>query len=141
MSFPVVDGLRSIEFGSPGESRRQLIDCVVNGNKRATAGLLSEYADEGEPLEHIGELMAIVDDDLNHVATVRVTRIEMSRFADVPDEFPLAEAEGDLDANDFRASHLAYWTGVGEVITDDTMLVLLYFDLLPDIHRSGPSLP
>ena len=141
MSFPVVDGLRSIEFGSPGASRRQLIDCVVNGNKRATAGLLSEYADEGEPLEHVGELMAIVDDDLNHVATVRVTRIEMSRFADVPDEFPLAEAEGDLDADDFRASHLAYWTGVGEVITDDTMLVLLYFDLLPDIHRSGPNLP
>jgi uncharacterized protein YhfF len=53
-------------------------------------------------------------------------------FKDVPDEFALAEAEGDLDAADFRASHIAYWTRVGETITDDTLVVTVYFDLLPD---------
>jgi uncharacterized protein YhfF len=141
MGFPVVDGLRAIEFGSPGESRRGLIDFVINGNKRATAGLMSEYSDEREPIEHVGELLAIVDDDLNHVATVRVTRVEVSRFGDVPDEFALAEAEGDLDAVDFRASHLAYWTAQGDEITDDTMTVQVYFDLLPEIHRNGLGRP
>ena len=35
--FKVVDNLRSIEFGTPGESRTRLIDFIVNGNKRATA--------------------------------------------------------------------------------------------------------
>ena len=132
MTFPVVDGLRSIEFGTPGEMRDRLVDFVVNGNKRATAGLLSDYEDEDEPIEHVGERLAILDNDGNRVATVRATRIVVARFADVPDEFALAEAEGDLDAADFRASHTAYWDSVGTPVTDDTLVVQLYFELLQD---------
>lgn len=133
--FPVVDGLRSIEFGERGEMRSRLVDLVLHGSKRATAGLLRDYEAEGEPIEHVGELLAMVDDDGHHVGTLRVTRVEVLRFADVPDEFALAEAEGDLDAADFRASHLAYWSGVGESVDDDTLIVTLYFDLLPEIVR------
>lgn len=129
--FPVVNGLRSIKFGTPGESRQKLVDLVLNGNKRATAGLLSEYETENEPLEHVGEHLAMLDNDGNHVGTLRVTRVEQMLFIDVPDDFALAEAEGDLNAADFRASHLAYWTRVGEVITDDTLVITVYFDLVP----------
>ena len=129
--FPVINGLRSIEFGTPGESRQKLVDLVLNGNKRATAGLLSEYETENEPLEHVGEHLAMLDNHGNHVGTLRVTRVEQMRFIDVPDDFALAEAEGDLNAADFRASHLAYWTRVGEVITDETLVVTVYFDLIP----------
>ena len=107
--FPVVNGLRSIEFGTPGESREKLNNFVLHGNKRATAGLLKDYKEEGEPLEHIGEHLAMLDNDGAHIATLEVTRIEVLRFIDVPDEFALAEAEGDLNAADFRASHLAFW--------------------------------
>lgn len=133
MAFPVVDSLRSIEFGTPGESRARLVDFIINGNKRATAGLLHDYAKEGEPVEHVGECLAMVDNDGKHVATLHVTRVEITRFADVPDAFALAEAEGDLNAADFRASHLEYWTRAGEKITDDTQVVQVYFDLLS--HR------
>ncbi|MGA0132468.1 MAG: GNAT family N-acetyltransferase, partial [Ilumatobacteraceae bacterium] len=125
--------LRSIEFGTPGESRARLVDFIINGNKRATAGLLHDYVKEGEPLEHVGECLAMVDNDGKHVATLHVTRVEVTRLADVPDEFALAEAEGDLNAADFRASHLEYWTCAGEEITDDTQVVQVYFDLLS--HR------
>lgn len=134
--FPRVDGLRSIEFGTPGASRRALVEMVLHGSKRATAGLLREYEAEGEPIEHVGEVLAMVDDDGHHVGTLAVTRVEVLRFADVPDEFALAEAEGDLDAADFRASHLAYWSGVGEHVDDDTPIVTVYFDLLPEIVRA-----
>ena len=133
--FPRVDGLRSIEFGTPGSSRENLVNLVLHGSKRATAGLLHDYAKEGEPVEHVGELLAMVDNTGLHVGTLRVTRVEVLRFADVPDEFALAEAEGDLNAADFRASHTAYWTGVGEQIDDDTKVVTIDFDLLPEIHR------
>ena len=75
----------------------------------------------------------MVDNDGKHVATLHVTRVEVTRFADVPDEFALAEAEGDLNAADFRASHLEYWTCAGEEITDDTQVVQVYFELLS--HR------
>lgn len=133
--FPRVNDLRTIEFGTPGESRSRLIDFVMNGNKRATAGLLQDYEKEGEPVEFVGECLAMVGNDGSHLATLRVTRTEITRFIDVPDEFALAEAEGDLNAADFRASHHAYWTGVGESITDDTLVVQVYFELLPHILR------
>ena len=133
--FPRVDGLRSIEFGTPGASRETLVNLVLHGNKRATAGLLKDYEAENEPVEHVGELLAMVDNTGAHVGTLRVTRAEVLRFADVPDGFAVAEAEGDLDAADFRASHLAYWSATGETVTDDTLVVTLYFDLLPEIVR------
>jgi len=128
--FPREDGLRTIEFGTPGEMRQRLVDLVLAGDKRATAGLLSEYEDEGEPVEHVGELLAMVNTAGNHVGTLHVTRAEVVRFGDVPDEFALAEAEGDLNGADFRASHLEYWTRVGEHVDDDTPVVLVYFDLV-----------
>ena len=137
--FPRVDNLRGIEFGTLGTSREALVNLVLHGNKRATAGLLSEYETEGEAVEHVGELLAMVDNDGKHVGTLEVTRAEIVRFADVPDvpdEFALAEAEGDLNASDFRASHLAFWTRVGETVTDDTLVVTVYFNLLPEIRHA-----
>jgi len=134
--FKVVDNLRSIEFGTPGESRARLVDFIVNGNKRATAGLLDDYAKESEPIEVVGECLAMLDNSDKHVATLRVTRVEVSRFINVPGEFALTEAEGDLNAADFRASHSDYWSRIGEAITDDTQIVQVYFELLT--HRLRP---
>jgi len=134
--FKVVDNLRSIEFGTPGESRARLVDFIVNGNKHATAGLLDDYAKESEPIEVVGECLAMLDNSDKHVATLRVTRVEVSRFINVPDEFALTEAEGDLNAADFRASHSDYWSRIGEAITDDTQIVQVYFELLT--HRLRP---
>jgi len=134
--FPVVDGLRSIEFGTPGKSRESLVNFIINGNKRATAGLASDYQTEGEEVEFVGECLAMVDNDAQHVATLQVTRVDITRFADVPDEFALAEAEGDLNAADFRASHMEYWTRVGESVNDDTMINQIYFALLTHRLRS-----
>jgi uncharacterized protein YhfF len=134
--FERIDGMRTIEFGTPGASREKLINLILHGQKRATAGLLiGDYESEGEPIEHVGELLAIVDNDGKHVGTMKVTRVEVLRFSDVPDEFALAEAEGDMNAADFRASHLAYWTRVGESVTDETLIVTVYFDLLPEITQ------
>jgi RimJ/RimL family protein N-acetyltransferase len=131
--FPVVDDLRAMEFGTPGKSRETIVNFVVHGNKRATAGMAAEYETEGEVIEYIGECLAMLDNDSQHIATLQVTRVYVSRFADVPDEFALAEAEGDLNAADFRASHFDFWTRAGETITDDTMINQIYFDLLS--HR------
>jgi uncharacterized protein YhfF len=129
--FPVVNGLRSVEFGTLGESRTNLVNLILYGQKRATAGLFSEYELENEPIEHVGELLAMVDNDGAQVGTLKVTRVEIARSADVPDEFALAEAEGDLSGDDFRESHSAYWTRVGEHVDSETQIVMIYFDLVP----------
>jgi uncharacterized protein YhfF len=136
MSFPLVNGLRSIEFGNPGDSRSSLISMILDGNKRATAGTLEwDYQAENEAIETIGEELAILDNDGRHVGTIRATQVEVVRFADVPDEFALAEAEGDLSGDDFRESHSRFWSAVGLDINAETKIVLLYFDLVEDLRK------
>jgi uncharacterized protein YhfF len=39
--FPVLNGLRSVEFGTPGDSRTNLVNLILHGQKPATAGLFS----------------------------------------------------------------------------------------------------
>ncbi len=137
MSFPIVNGLRTIEFGNPGESREKLISLILDGNKRATAGTLEwDYIAENEPIETVGEKLAILDNENRHIATIQVTRVEVTRFADVPTEFALAEAEGDLSGDDFRASHFDFWFRLGLDIKDETEIVLVYFDLIDDLRNS-----
>jgi uncharacterized protein YhfF len=137
MTFPLVNGLRSIEFGNPGESREKLISLILDGNKRATAGTLEwDYVAENEPIETVGEKLAVLDNDNQHVATIQATRVEVKRFADVPTEFALAESEGDLSGDDFRESHFAFWSKLGLDINDDTEIVLVYFDLIEDLRYS-----
>src|SRR5690554_5245306 len=102
MSFPIIDGLRALELGDPGPSRQFLNDCVLNGNKRATAGLLSAYVEENEPWEHLGERLILVGDELGALATDEVTRVEPTTICEVTSEFAQAEGEGFTDLEDWR---------------------------------------
>ena len=130
MAFLRVNGLRSIEFGTPGQMRDRLNNLIINGNKRATAGLLKEdYLDEGEEIEFVGEKLAILDNQQKPIGIVKVTRVKVLDFKDVPTEFALAEAEGDLSGDDFRQSHLKFWNSVGIEILPNTKIVTVYFDL------------
>jgi len=130
MTWKRADGLRTIEFGTVGESRSTLLNFLLNGNKRATAGLLEFDYEADEPIEEIGDVMVVLGNHGEEVGRIKVTRVEIARFADVPDEFALAEAEGDLSGDGFRQSHRAYWEAEGIEVKDDTQVVLVYFDLL-----------
>jgi uncharacterized protein YhfF len=130
MAFPVIDDMRVIEFGTPGALRAKLVNLVVAGPKQATAGLLAEYVEDQEPFEHVGERLVVVDNAGARVAVIEVTRVDVVRFADVPDDFALAEGEGDLSGDDFRASHSRYWVRLGMPVNEDTEVVLVRFRLI-----------
>ena len=118
MAFLRVNGLRSIEFGTPGPMRNRLNDLIINGNKRATAGLLKEdYIDECEEIEFVGERLAILDNDQKKIGVIKVTRVEVLEFKDVPTEFALAEAEGDLSGDDFRRATPSFGTQLGLMLS------------------------
>ena len=129
MAFLRVNGLRTIEFGTPGAMRDHLNGLIINGNKRATAGLLEEYIDDGEEIEFVGERLVILDNDQKQIGIIKVTRVEVLEFKDVPTEFALAEAEGDLTGDDFRRSHSKFWNSVGVDVKPETKVVTVYFDL------------
>lgn len=128
--WPRVDGMRALELGTPGSMRAWLNGLVLEGRKRATAGLEAEYTAEGEPLEHVGEHLALLDDDGRRVGTVEVTAVDIVRFAEVPWEFAAAEGEGDADLEEWRAGHRRFWAEAGTPVDDDTRVALLRFELV-----------
>ncbi|MEU6203003.1 ASCH domain-containing protein [Micromonospora musae] len=129
--WPRIGGLRTLALGTPGELRSTLNGLVLAGVKTATAGLLSEYAGEGEELERVGERLVLVDDDDRLVGLVQVTGVEVLRFADVGWDFARSEGEGDPSLEDWRSGHATYWARLGTPVTDDTDVVCLRFRLLP----------
>jgi uncharacterized protein YhfF len=42
------------------------------------------------------------------IGIIKVTKVEASEFKDMPTEYALAEAEGDLSGDDFRQIHLKF---------------------------------
>ena len=141
MSFPVVNGMRAIEFGTKGAVREELNALVLMGKKRATAGILEwDYQTENEPIETVGEYLAVLDSNGRHIATIQTLRVDVVKFSQVPDEFALAEGEGDLSGDDFRASHMRYWSSHDLMINDDTLIVLQYFELVEDLSRTVSAL-
>lgn len=130
MSFPIVDGLRTMELGDGGSSRAWLNDLVLAGTKRATAALLSLYTDENEPWEHVGEHLVLVDDDLNALGVIEVTRVEPTTFGEVTWEFVQAEGEGDTDLDEWREQNRKSWVRTDHDITDETPLLCTYFELV-----------
>jgi uncharacterized protein YhfF len=85
---------------------------------------------ENEPFEHVGEVLVVVGNNGEDLGRIRVTSVEVVRFDQVPDEFALAEAEGDLTGDDFRKSHGEFWASCGYEVKPETEVVLVYFDLV-----------
>ncbi|MBO7937691.1 ASCH domain-containing protein [Streptomyces sp. S9] len=129
--WPRVDGMRALELGSPGEMRGRLNALVLSGRKRATTGLLAEYTEEGEQLEHVGERLALLDTDGRSVATLEITGVERTTFGEVTWEHAAAEGEGDADLAEWRAGHSRFWAAEGTLVEDGTPLVCLTFRLVP----------
>lgn len=125
-----MDGLRTLELGSPGELRQELVGLVLSGPKRATAGLLSDYEIEGEALEAVGEQLVLVGDDGGRVGLVEIIGVDVVPFAEVSDAFAEEEGEGFTGHLDWATAHRAFWERIGRRIDDRTPVVCLRFKLL-----------
>lgn len=128
--WPRIGGLRTLDLGTPGDMRTNLNTLVLAGVKTATAGLLSEYAEENEELEYVGERLVLVDDHDRLVGVVEVTGVEVVRFADVSWDFARSEGEGDRSIDEWREGHARFWAGAGTPVTDDTDIVCVRFRLV-----------
>ena len=129
--FPRIDGLRGLEFGSPGQMRQWLTDLVVDGHKRATFGLLAyDYVAENESVETVGEILVVLDNDGREACRVRVTEVRQVRFGEVTWEMAAREGEGDEDLAACRQGHLDFWKrSLGIEVSPDELVVWVAFEL------------
>ena len=130
MTWPRVNSLRALELGVPGDLRDRLNSLVLAGRKRATAGVLDEYEEEGEVLEHVGECLALLDNEGQQIATVEVTSVQIAALSEVPWEFAAAEGEGHRDLEHWREDHRRFWTAHDTPVQDHTPIVMLRFEVV-----------
>ncbi|MFI1936045.1 ASCH domain-containing protein [Streptomyces purpureus] len=136
--WPRVDGMRTLELGTPGAMREELTALVVAGVKTATAGTLEEYQLETEGLEYVGERLAVLGNDGRVAATVAVTAVETVPFAEVSWEFAQAEGEGFTSVEHWRSAHRRYWQRTGTPVDDDSPVVLVSFRLVDGAGDDAP---
>lgn len=134
--WPRVDGMRSLELGTPGEMRVRLNALVMAGTKVATTGLLEEYVKETEGLEYAGERLALLDDHGQAVATIEIIDVEVKPFIEVTWAHARAEGEGDASLEEWRAGHRRFWSRIGTPVDDHTAVVCMTFRLVD--HRRAP---
>ncbi len=138
MSFPRVRGLRTMEFGSPGQLRERLNSLVLSGAKVATFGHPAEYEAEDEMPEHVGERLVVVDDDGHDIATIEIVETRERRLSEVTWDMVEAEGEGDASIAQWREGHTGYWEPLGYPVHDDQLMFWQRFrlvDPLPPVPR------
>ncbi|NUW40487.1 ASCH domain-containing protein [Nonomuraea rhodomycinica] len=127
-----VDGLRVLELGTPGEMHRRLTELTLTGKKRATAGLLElDYHAEDEPLERVGERLALVDDSGAKAAELEVVDVQVVPFGEVTWEFAQAEGEGFRSVEHWREVHRRFWASEGYEVDDSSQVVCVHYRVAP----------
>ncbi|MBW3090195.1 ASCH domain-containing protein [Bifidobacterium sp. 82T25] len=136
---PEYADLPKAEFMTPGPTRDRLVGLILDGVKTATASLLIDYEECGDPLPRVGDRTVLVDSNGQGVAVLTTTDAAVVRLGDVTDRHALAEGEGDTTAAQWRRTHEAYWnseeyrawfTDPTFPINDDTLVVLERFTVM-----------
>ena len=91
-------------FGLTVEEADDLGALVLQGPKRATAGLVADFETEGTPLPQVGDYNVFVLGDGKPAGVIRTSDIRIGPLSSVDEQFAWDEGEGDRS--------LAYWLDV-----------------------------
>ena len=99
-----------VAFGDSPAMADKLADLVVNGPKRATAGLVRDFGPGGEPLPAVGEHVVVVDGRGAPLCIWRTTDVTVKPLIEVDDAFAWDEGEGDRSRDDWLRAHRNYFS-------------------------------
>jgi uncharacterized protein YhfF/RimJ/RimL family protein N-acetyltransferase len=97
-------------FGDTPALAHELVELVLHGPKRATAGL-SEFNDQMPQVKPVpGGYSVLTEHDGTPRAVIRTTVLERRAFADVDAAFAWDEGEGDRTLADWKDGHRRYFS-------------------------------
>jgi uncharacterized protein YhfF len=102
-SAPVPESVEP--FGDSVELADELIELVLHGPKRATAGALVEYEVEGVSLPQPGSFWIATDGAGRARAVLRTTQVRLGPLSSVDEPFAWDEGEGDRTREWWLAAH------------------------------------
>ena len=126
---PTVD-----RFGDGAELTDELLNLVLHGPKRATAGLVAEYEADGTPLPRIGSHWIPCDSTGRPRAILRSIELRIGPFTSVDAAFAFDEGEGERTLESWRDDHRRYWTRAGQRLgfewSEDMEIVFERFEVV-----------
>ena len=97
-------------FGDTVELAHELIELVVRGPKRATAGAVAEYDADGELLPSVGDLSIVTDGAMRPRALLATTYVRVGPLSSVDEQFAWDEGEGDRTREWWLKAHTWYFS-------------------------------
>jgi uncharacterized protein YhfF len=96
-------------FGDSAELADELVELVVNGPKRATAGALIDYELEGAPLPQPGTIWIVTDGAGRARAVLCTTEVRIGPLTSVDESFAWDEGEGERTREWWLAAHQEFF--------------------------------
>lgn len=128
-------------FGDSAVMADELADLVLAGTKRATAGALVDYAEQGF-VPAVGDHAVVVRGDGSPAAVTRTTEVRTGPLTSVDDAFAWDEGEGDRTRDWWVAGHQAFFrrwfAATGKPADEDPELVFERFVVAWPAERADP---
>ena len=121
-------------YGYP-EQADEILAALLRGDKRATTGLRCLYELENEPLPQVGQYSVILDSQGLPRCITRISRVEITRFRDISEEYAFIEGEGDKSLTWWKNAHRELFTrecreDAGIEFGEDMECVCEYFEVV-----------
>jgi uncharacterized protein YhfF len=97
-------------FGDTVELADELIELVVNGAKRATAGAVADFDAANEAIPSVGDLSIVTDGSMRPRALLEVSEIRIGPLSSVDAAFAFDEGEGDRTLEWWLDAHTWFFT-------------------------------
>ncbi len=97
-------------FGDSEAMATELAELVLQGTKRATAGALWSYEDEGQRLPRPGDLSIVTDWSGSPLCVIQTQSVEVVPFREVTAEFAATEGEGDGSLAFWQRAHQEFFS-------------------------------
>ncbi|MBE1445413.1 MULTISPECIES: ASCH domain-containing protein [unclassified Paenibacillus] len=124
-----------------GANPDQLAQLVIEGVKTATCSAYLFYELENQQIPSVGDYNIILNSKDEPVAIIQTVEVRLLPMNEVPEDFAIAEGEGDRTYRYWREEHETFFKNellrLGREFTDDILLVCERFKLIDVRRKTG----
>jgi len=133
----------AFHFSDNEESADSLAALVLDGRKRATAGLHRSFEQAGKPPPRPGDLSVVTDWGGRPLCVIETLRVDVVPFNEVTAEFAAVEGEGDGSLDYWRREHASAFSRecarIGRVFDEAMLVACERFEVVFTDSSRGPT--